>query len=58
MIMNNYECEQSVNGHVWVAGMMYVHEEDARQTAIERARFGGHVECEACEQRYDLSGGE
>lgn len=45
--MNNSECL-----HAWVAGMMYVHEEDLDSTARERAEWGGTVECEKCEMTY------
>jgi len=33
--------------HVWVAGMMYVHQEDVAEIARNR-----HVECERCEISY------
>ena len=56
--MNNYECEFGVNGHAWIAGLASVHEEDARQCAIDRAAFGQTVECEACERIYDISEAE
>lgn len=36
------------NKHSWVAGMMYVHEEDVASIARNR-----HVECEKCEISYE-----
>lgn len=38
--------------HAWVAGMMYVHEEDLEATARDRAEWGGTVECEKCDMIY------
>lgn len=38
--------------HQWVAGMMYVHEEDLEPVALARQVFGETVECETCEEVY------
>lgn len=53
-VVDNDTCPDSLYGHTWVAGMMYVHSEDVHATAIARARFGGVIECERCEHVYQV----
>jgi hypothetical protein len=38
--------------HSWVAGMMYVHEEDLDTVYAARAARGETIECENCDQVY------
>ena len=47
--MTNDECPESPYGHRWVAGMMYVHDEDVESVAAVRP-----VECERCEYVYQV----
>lgn len=45
--MSNTECL-----HAWVAGMMYVDEQDLDWVARARAKWGETVECEKCDMTY------
>lgn len=46
-----WDCER--DGHTWVGGMCYVHDEDAESTNAERLDKGlDPLECERCEAKY------
>lgn len=47
--MEQEECQ-----HSWVAGMMYVHDDDVEDCARARAAFGETVECECCDAIYEV----
>jgi hypothetical protein len=38
--------------HSWVAGIMYVHDEDLDAVYAARQEFGGTIDCEKCEKVY------
>lgn len=49
------DCPESDIGHNWVAGMMYVSNEDIEQVARARQAAGESApECEYCEATYVL----
>jgi virulence-associated protein VapD len=56
--MSNDICPESEFGHRWVAGSMYVHDEDVATVARARQVFRQTVECEKCEHVYEVLGGK
>lgn len=47
-------CPYSEYGHDWVAGDMYVHDEDVMSCAEARAVYGETVECRNCDHVYQV----